>query len=103
MRGLFERVPVDRVIVAIDPGKVLNRVWVTTGEGLVGEPVWLPTSRAGLDRLGTLVASGGFSGVALLAAGGLPRGGGGGAGGGWACHPLVLFPLPKPEAGAPRG
>jgi hypothetical protein len=29
MTGLFERVLVDRVIVAIDPGKVLNRVWVT--------------------------------------------------------------------------
>ena len=29
MSGLLERVLVDRVIVAIDPGKVLNRVWVT--------------------------------------------------------------------------
>jgi transposase len=73
MRGLFERVPVDRVIVAIDPGKVLNRVWVTTGEGLVGEPVWLPTSRAGLDRLGTLVASGGSPVFALEATGSLHR------------------------------
>ena len=52
MTGLLKRVPVDRVIVAIDPGKVLNRVWITTEEGLVGEPMSLPTSRAGLERLG---------------------------------------------------
>ena len=44
--GLLRReVPGDRLVVAIDPGKALNRVWVTTGErGLIGEPVSLPTS-----------------------------------------------------------
>jgi transposase len=73
MTGLFERVPVDRVIVAIDPGKVLNRVWITTGEGLVGEPVSLPTSRAGLDRLGGLVGGGGSPVFALEATGSLHR------------------------------
>jgi transposase len=73
MTRLLERVPVDRVIVAIDPGKVLNRVWITTGEGLVGEPVSLPTSRAGLDRLGALVAGGGCPVFALEATGSLHR------------------------------
>jgi transposase len=73
MTGLFERVPVDRVIVAIDPGKVLNRVWITTEEGLLGEPVSLPTSRAGLDRLGELVAGGGAPVFALEATGSLHR------------------------------
>jgi transposase len=73
MTGLLERVPVDRVIVAIDPGKVLNRVWITTGEGLVGEPVSLPTSRAGLDRLAGLVGGGGSAVFALEATGSLHR------------------------------
>jgi hypothetical protein len=63
MSGLLERVLVDRVIVAIDPGKVLNRVWVTRGDGLLGEPVSLPTSRVGVDRLEALVAGGGSPGV----------------------------------------
>jgi transposase len=73
MTGLLERVPVDRVIVAIDPGKVLNRVWITSGEGLLGEPVSLPTSRGGLDRLGALVAGGGSPVFALEATGSLHR------------------------------
>ena len=55
LSGLLERVPFDRVVVAIDPGKAVNRVWVTTGDGVVGEPLSLPTSRDGLDRLGVLV------------------------------------------------
>ena len=61
------------MIVAIDPGKVLNRVWVTSGDGLLGEPLSLPTSRAGLDRLGTLVAGGGSPVFALEATGSLHR------------------------------
>jgi transposase len=47
----------ERVIVAIDPGKVVNRVWVTDRDGVVGHPVSLPSSRAGLDRLEALVGS----------------------------------------------
>jgi hypothetical protein len=35
------------LVVAIDPGKVMNRVWVSDGEGLVIEPVPVPVSRAG--------------------------------------------------------
>jgi hypothetical protein len=53
--GLLREVASGRVIVAIDPGKVVHRVWVTTGAGLVGEPVSLPTSREGLARLGVLL------------------------------------------------
>jgi transposase len=64
---------VDRVIVAIDPGKVLNRVWITTGDGLLGAPVSLPTSRAGLDRLGALIGGGGAPVFALEATGSLHR------------------------------
>jgi hypothetical protein len=73
MTGLLERVLVDRVIVAIDPGKVRNRVWITTGDGVLGEPVSLPTSRAGVDRLGMLVAGGGSPVFALEATGSLHR------------------------------
>ncbi len=73
MEGLLERVPVDRVIVAIDPGKVLNRVWVTTGEGMVGEPLSLPTSRSGVDRLASVVAAESDPVFALEATGALHR------------------------------
>jgi transposase len=45
------------LVVAIDPGKVTHRVWVTDRGGIVGEPVSLPSSRAGLDRLEALVGS----------------------------------------------
>ncbi len=46
---------VDRVVVAIDPGKVVNRVWVTDRTGLVGERCSLPTSRDGIETLERLV------------------------------------------------
>jgi transposase len=51
LSGLLERVPFDRVIVAIDPGKAVNRVWVTAADGLVGEPESVPTSREGIERI----------------------------------------------------
>jgi transposase len=57
LSGLLREVPAERVIVAIDPGKALNRVWVTDREGLVGEPVSLPTSREGIETLERLVGS----------------------------------------------
>lgn len=57
MSGLLREVPAERVIVAIDPGKALNRVWVTDRDGLVGEPLSLPTSRDGIDALERLVGS----------------------------------------------
>jgi transposase len=47
----------DRLIVAIDPGKVCNRVWLTTRErGLIGEPVSLPVLRDGVEELARLIA-----------------------------------------------
>ena len=73
MEGLSETVPVDRVIVAIDPGKVLNRVWITTADGLVGRPLSLPTSRSGLERLDELVGVNGPPVFALEATGSLHR------------------------------
>jgi hypothetical protein len=33
------------LIVAVDPCKVMNRVWVSNGAGLPEEPVSLPVSR----------------------------------------------------------
>jgi transposase len=53
--GLLERVPFDQVIVAIDPGKAVHRVWLTTPEGLVGEPMSLPSSREGIERVRVLL------------------------------------------------
>jgi transposase len=73
LTGLLRELSAGRVIVAIDPGKAVNRVWVTTGEGLVGEPLSLPTSRAGIDRLEALVAGGGSPVFALEATGSLHR------------------------------
>ena len=35
------------VVVAVDPGKVMNRVWVSNGAGLLEEPVSLPVARSG--------------------------------------------------------
>jgi transposase len=57
LSGLLREVSAERMIVAIDPGKVLNRVWVTDRDGLVGEPVSLPTSRGGVEELERLVGS----------------------------------------------
>jgi transposase len=73
MGGLLERVPFDRVIVAIDPGKAVNRVWVTAADGLVGEPVSVPTTRDGFDRLGGLVAGAQMPLFAIEATGSLHR------------------------------
>ena len=44
------------VIVAVDPGKVLNRVWVSNGAGLLAGPVSLPVSREGVQVLERLLA-----------------------------------------------
>lgn len=45
------------VIVAVDPGKVLNRVWVSNGAGLLEDPVSLPVSREGVVRLERLLTA----------------------------------------------
>jgi hypothetical protein len=45
---LRQAVPATALVVAVDPGKVSNRVWLTSGErGLIGEPVSLPVLREG--------------------------------------------------------
>jgi transposase len=43
------------VIVAVDPGKVFNRVWVSDGSGLLMDPVSLPVVREGIGRLERLL------------------------------------------------
>ena len=55
----------SEVIVAIDPGKAFNGVWLTTGErGLVGEPVSLPVLRDGIEEPSRLIAQSGVEGPA---------------------------------------
>lgn len=55
MTGLLRELSSDQVIVAIDSGKAVNRVWVTTAAGRVGEPLSVPTSRDGLRRLERMI------------------------------------------------
>jgi transposase len=45
------------VIVAVDPGKVRNRVWVSEGAGLLEGPLSLPVSREGIGRLERLLTT----------------------------------------------
>jgi transposase len=64
---LLRELPGDRLVVAIDPGKVSNRVWLTTGErGLIGDPVSLPVLRDGVDELERLVARSGVDGPPVI-------------------------------------
>lgn len=39
------------VIVAVDPGKAFNRVWISDGTGSLVDPMSLPVSRDGIARL----------------------------------------------------
>jgi transposase len=74
---LRREVPASSLVVAIDPGKAFNRVWLTSGErGLIGEPVSLPVLRDGVDELERLLASSGVAGppvIGLEATGSLHR------------------------------
>ena len=45
------------VVVAVDPGKVMNRVWVSNGTGLLEEPVSLPVARSGIAMLEKMLAA----------------------------------------------
>jgi hypothetical protein len=45
------------VVVAVDPGKVLNRVWVSDGTGLLEDPVSLPVARSGIAALEKMLAA----------------------------------------------
>jgi transposase len=57
----------DRLVVAIDAGKVSNRVWLTSGErGLIGEPVSLAVLRDGVDELARLIALSGVEGSPVI-------------------------------------
>ena len=74
---LRREVPASSLVVAIDPGKAFNRVWLTSGErGMIGEPVSLPVLRDGVDQLERLIASSGVGGspvIGLEATGALHR------------------------------
>ena len=43
------------VVVAVDPGKVMNRVWVSDGTGWLEQPVSVPVSCAGVDHVQRLL------------------------------------------------
>jgi hypothetical protein len=65
---LRQAVPATALVVAVDPGKVSNRVWLTSGErGLIGEPVSLPVLREGIDALAGLVTASGVAGPPIIA------------------------------------
>lgn len=74
---LRREVPATSLVVAVDPGKAFNRVWLTTGEqGLIGEPVTLPVLREGVDELERLIDASGVAGrpvIGLEATGALHR------------------------------
>lgn len=57
MGDLLQRaLPVDTLVVAVDPGKARNRVWLSTdADGLLVDPVTLPVLREGIDELERLV------------------------------------------------
>jgi transposase len=74
---LRREVPATSLVVAVDPGKAFNRVWLTTGErGLIGEPVTLPVLREGVDELERLIDRSGVRGrpvIGIEATGALHR------------------------------
>jgi transposase len=74
---LRREVPSSSLVIAIDPGKAFNRVWLTCGErGLIGEPVSLPVLRDGIDELARLIEVSGIDGppvIGLEATGSLHR------------------------------
>jgi transposase len=62
------------VVVAVDPGKVMNRVWVSNGAGLLEEPVSLPVARSGIAALEEMLAAhAGEQVIAIEATGSLHR------------------------------
>jgi transposase len=56
------------LVLAVDPGKVLNRVWLSDGSGLLVEPMSMPVSREGLDGVERLVSSHGVGHSAVVVA-----------------------------------
>jgi transposase len=52
--------PASTLVVAVDPGKVSNRVLLASGgQGMIGEPLSLSVQREGIEQLFELVASSG--------------------------------------------
>lgn len=84
LRGLGE----GTLVVAIDPGKIANRVWLATGErGLIGEPVTLPVLREGVEELCRRVSASGVETAPVIgieATGSLHRA--------WVCELERRFP-----------
>lgn len=67
MELLRRELPASSLVVAIDPGKAFNRVWLTSGErGLIGDPVSLPVLRDGIEELERLITSSGVSGPPVI-------------------------------------
>ena len=59
MPGLLRELEGDRLVVAVDPGKVTHRVWLADRKrGLVGEPVSVANSRVGMEQIARLVGDG---------------------------------------------
>lgn len=64
---LHREVPASSLVVAIDPGKAFNRVWLTSGErGLIGEPASLPVLKDGVDQLTRLIEAIGVGGMPVI-------------------------------------
>ena len=57
MGDLLQRaLPVDTLVVAVDPGKAQNRVWLSTdADGLLLDPLTLPVLRSGIEELSRLI------------------------------------------------
>ena len=67
MELLRREVPATSLVVAVDPGKAFNRVWLTTGErGLIGEPMSVPALRDGVDELERLIAASDVPGAPVV-------------------------------------
>ncbi|CAN5555571.1 hypothetical protein BH20ACT15_BH20ACT15_05220 [soil metagenome] len=76
MHLVGRELPPATVIVAIDCGKVENRVMIASAErGVIGEPVSLPTLREGIDELCGLIEATGSAEplIAIEATGSLHR------------------------------
>lgn len=69
MQQLVAReLPAKTLVVAVDCGKVFNRVMVSSAEaGVIGEPLSLPTLREGIDELERLIVRAGSAQPPLIA------------------------------------
>jgi transposase len=69
MKHLIGReLPAKTLVVAIDCGKASHRVMLATGEqGMIGEPVSLPTLRQGVEELTRLIGTAGGEGPPVIA------------------------------------